>query len=57
MITLTPGEVPLARWADIHAGAAARLAPGAELPVSVLTTMLGVPCVAILMAKGGKRRG
>lgn len=29
MITLTPGEVPLARWADIHAGAAARLAPGA----------------------------
>lgn len=38
------------------ADVAARLAPGAELPVSVLTTLLGVPVIAMLMARGGERR-
>ena len=57
----TKGLLPLSALTGgvllLLADVAARLAPGAELPVSVLTTMLGVPCVAILMAKGGKRRG
>ena len=57
----TKGLLPLSALTGgvllLLADIAARLAPGAELPVSVLTTMLGVPCVAILMAKGGKRRG
>lgn len=57
----TKGLLPLSALTGgvllLLADIAARLAPGAELPVSVLTTMLGVPCVAMLMAKGGKRRG
>lgn len=36
------------------ADVAARLTPGAELPVSVLTTLLGVPMVISLMVKGGR---
>ncbi len=35
----------------------ARLSPGAELPVSVFTTLLGVPVIALLMVKGGGRDG
>ena len=57
----TKGLLPLSALTSgvllLLADIAARLAPGAELPVSVLTTMLGVPCVAMLMAKGGKQRG
>ena len=45
---LTGGALLLA--ADI----AARLLPGAELPVSVFTTLLGVPMLLSLMAKGGR---
>ena len=56
----TKGLLPLSALTGgvllLLADIAARLAPGAELPVSVLTTMLGVPCVALLMAKGGARR-
>ena len=56
----TKGLLPLSALTGgvllLLADIAARLAPGAELPVSVLTTMLGVPCVAMLMAKGGARR-
>ena len=56
----TKGLLPLSALMGgvllLLADIAARLAPGAELPVSVLTTMLGVPCVAMLMAKGGARR-
>lgn len=39
----------------LAADIAARLSPGAELPVSVFTTLLGVPAVALLMARGGGR--
>ena len=57
----TKGLLPLSALTGgvllLLADIAARLAPGAELPVSVLTTMLGVPCVAMLMTKGGKQRG
>ena len=56
----TKGLLPLSALTGgvllLLADIAARLAPGAELPVSVLTTMLGVPCVAMLMVKGGARR-
>ena len=37
------------------ADGAARLTPGAELPVSVLTTLMGVPVIAVLMVRGGVR--
>lgn len=49
--TLLGGVLMLA--ADI----VARLSPGAELPVSVFTTLLGVPAIALMMAKGGGRDG
>ncbi|MDO5378825.1 MAG: iron ABC transporter permease [Clostridia bacterium] len=35
----------------------ARLSPGAELPVSVFTTLMGVPVIALLMIRGGGRDG
>ena len=35
----------------------ARLAPGAELPTSVFTTLLGVPMIVSLMHRGGARDG
>ena len=35
----------------------ARLAPGAELPTSVFTTLLGVPMIVSLMRRGGARDG
>lgn len=38
----------------LGADIAARLIPGAELPVSVLTTALGVPMLVSLMVKGGR---
>ena len=38
----------------LGADTAARLIPGAELPVSVLTTALGVPMLVSLMVKGGR---
>lgn len=38
----------------LGADVAARLIPGAELPVSVLTTALGVPMLVSLMVKGGR---
>ena len=34
-----------------------RLAPGAELPTSVFTTLLGVPMIVSLMRRGGARDG
>ena len=40
--------------ADGAADIAVRLIPGAELPVSVLTTALGVPMLVSLMVKGGR---
>ena len=36
------------------ADTAARLVPGAELPVSVFTTALGVPVLVSLMRRGGR---
>lgn len=41
----------------LAADIAARLLPGAELPVSVFTTLLGVPMIAAMMAKGGREHG
>ena len=38
----------------LGADVAVRLLPGAELPVSVLTTALGVPMLVSLMVKGGR---
>ena len=38
----------------LGADIAVRLLPGAELPVSVLTTALGVPMLVSLMVKGGR---
>ena len=38
----------------LFADIAVRLIPGAELPVSVLTTALGVPMLVSLMVKGGR---
>lgn len=41
----------------LAADVAARLTPGAELPTSIFTTLLGVPMIVSLMAKGGRRDG
>ena len=54
---LLPLSVLLGGVLLLLADTAARLLPGAELPVSVFTTALGVPLLAFLMAKGGRADG
>lgn len=54
---LLPLSVLLGGILLLLADVAARLLPGAELPVSVFTTALGVPLLAALMAKGGREHG
>ena len=54
---LLPLSVLLGGALLLLADTAARLLPGAELPVSVFTTALGVPLLAALMAKGGRAHG
>lgn len=53
------GMLPLSALAGgvllLLADGAARLTPGAELPVSVLTTLMGVPVIGVLMVRGGVR--
>ena len=55
------GQLPLSALLGgallLLADVAARALPGAELPVSIFTTLLGVPLLASLLCRGGTRDG